>query len=512
MEKGSQNRTKYSMLNALSAIALTLVNGIFGIVVTRLVISRFGSDFNGLNSTANQIINVLLILEGGFTLASNVALFAPMSAGDYATSNSVLKATRVKFKKIAVIFLAIGTMVAFLYSLAVKSALPREFVFTVILMAVVPQAFNLFYTTTYRVLLQTQQHEFIISGFTALTIGLGHITNIILITHGGKMFMVRLVTMIFAILNCFLITGYTKRKNRFLDFSVEARPELIKGTNDVMAQKITGVIYTSWPIVFLSISPSGGTMLASVYAVYNNVFVMLKALLHGVIDAPRLGFGQMLTERKREEVWGAFKEYEFVAVFFTYIALTTAYALILPFVAIYTRGVSDINYYDTTIALLMVIIGSVEMLHIPSGHIINMSGNFKVSKNFQILACAVLIISMSVLGTVFGVYGMLGSLLLVAILLAVLEIGWVHTKFFEGKTAEYILMGLPFLLCGALSAFAESLLTKGMSSVKGFLLYGVVLTALNSAAALAIGLLFSRNETKRLFLRVSGLIKRFTKS
>ena len=240
------------MLNALSAIALTLVNGIFGIVVTRLVISRFGSDFNGLNSTANQIINVLLILEGGFTLASNVALFAPMSAGDYGTSNSVLKATRVKFKKIAVIFLAIGTMVAFLYSLAVKSALPREFVFTVILMAVVPQAFNLFYTTTYRVLLQTQQHEFIISGFTALTIGLGHITNIILITHGGKMFMVRLVTMIFAILNCFLITGYTKRKNRFLDFSVEARPELIKGTNDVMAQKITGVIYTSWPIVFLS--------------------------------------------------------------------------------------------------------------------------------------------------------------------------------------------------------------------------------------------------------------------
>ena len=162
----------------------------------------------------------------------------------------------------------------------------------------------------------------------------------------------------------------------------------------------------------------------------------------------------MLTERKREEVWGAFKEYEFVAVFFTYIALTTAYALILPFVAIYTRGVSDINYYDTTIALLMVIIGSVEMLHIPSGHIINMSGNFRVSKNFQILACAVLIVSMSVLGTVFGVYGMLGSLLLVAILLAVLEIGWVHTKFFEGKTAEYILMGLPFLLCGALSAFA----------------------------------------------------------
>ena len=75
-----------------------------------------------------------------------------------------------------------------------------------------------------------------------------------------------------------------------------------------MAQKITGVIYESAPIIFLSISPAGGTKLASVYAVYNSVFIMLKSLLHGVIDAPRHGFGQILSERDREEVWPVFNE------------------------------------------------------------------------------------------------------------------------------------------------------------------------------------------------------------
>ena len=77
------NRNSFSLLNAISAMCLTITNGLLTIVVTRFILARFGSDFNGLNSTANQIVNVLLILEGGFTLASNVALFYPLTHGDY---------------------------------------------------------------------------------------------------------------------------------------------------------------------------------------------------------------------------------------------------------------------------------------------------------------------------------------------------------------------------------------------------------------------------------------------
>lgn len=509
MAKKNNSRTKYSVLNAISAMLLTLVNGLFGIVATRLIISHFGSDFNGLNSTANQIINVLLILEGGFTLASNVALFNPISHEDYSTSNGILVATRIKFRKIGIIFLAIGSIVAFIYSLLARTELSQEFVFTVIFMAVVPQAFNLFYTTTYRVLLQTQQKEYIISGFTAFTIGLGHITNIILILHNCPMWMVRFTTMVFAIINCFLITGYTRHKNIFLDFSASATPELIKGTNDVLAQKITGVVYTSWPIVFLSISPSGGTKLASVYAVYNNVFVMLKALLHGVIDAPRLGFGQMLTEKKKEDVWPAFEEYEFVALFLTFVMMTTSCGLILPFIRIYTRGVTDINYYDVLVAVLMVLIGSIEMLHIPSGHIINMSGNFKISKNFQIIACALLIVSMFVFGTFWGVYGMLVSLLLVSILLAFLEIGYVHTKFFKYKLRRFVIMVLPYIIIGILASWLEMKQLQDLDEILKFILFGFCYFFINSCIALIVGRIFNSKGTKDLFVRVKSLISRF---
>lgn len=507
-KKDIMNRTKLSFFNAFSAITLTLTNGFLGIVVTRLVISYFGSDFNGLNSTVNQIINVLLIFEGGFTLASNVALFGPISSEDYKTSNGILKATRLKFKKLGIIFLVVGIIVAIIYSFAVKTDLSKEFVFTVILLAVIPQAVNLYFTTTYRVLLQSQQKEYIISVFTALTIGLGHLVNIILIKNSGQMWMVRFVTMCFALLNSFLITVYTRKKNKFLDFSVKPRPELIKGTDDVIVQKITGVIYTSWPIVFLSISSSGGTILASVYAVYNNVFVMLKSLLRGIIDAPRLGFGQMLTEKKREEVWPAFKEYEYVAVFFTFITMTTACGMIMPFISLYTRGITDINYYDKLLAILLVLIGTVELLHIPSGHMINMSGNFKLSKNFQIIACALLITSMFALGLIFGIYGMLISLLSVALLLAVLEIGFMHTSFFTKKTIEFLTMVTPYLIIGAVISYFEMTFSEGIDTIIDFCLLCMIYMIVNFLIALIVGCLFNKNELGKLINRGKSFLLR----
>lgn len=501
-------RSRYSLYNALSAIGLTLVNGLLGIVVTRFIIGSFGSDFNGLNSTANQIVNMLLILEGGFTLASNVALFDPLGRGDYDAVNGLLAATRKKFRGIGGLFLLVGLVVAVVYSLVVNSDLPTEFVATLMVMTIVPAAFNLFYATTYRVLLQGQQKEYVISLFTMLTIGLGHVANVVMILCHGPMWMVRFNTMLFSFANSLLIAWYVKKKNPTLNLKVPPQQESIKGTGDVMVQKITGVIYNTTPIVFLSISPSGGTALASVYAVYNYVFTMVKSLLHAIIDAPRHGFGQMLTERKREDVWPTFAQYEYVAFFAVYVMLTTCCALILPFIGLYTAGIDDINYYDKAIAVLMVLIATTEMLHIPSGHLINMAGHFRISRNFQLIACGTLLVTMIVGGSIWGVYGMLMALLLVAVLLAVLEMGYVHVVFFKGKLGALLRLCLPLLAVGVLSCYWEMRLPLTINSYITFGLYGIAFAVLNSITGLAVAFIFNRPQITALFRRAMGILRR----
>lgn len=503
-----RSRGKISLLNAVTALSMTLVNGLMGIVVTRFVIESFGSDFNGLNSTANQIVNVLLVLEGGFTMASNVALFAPLTNGDYSLVNGVLSATRSKFRRLGLIFLAVGMAISVGYGFAANSDLPTGFVATVIVMTVVPAAFNLFYATTYRVLLQTQQKEYIINIITIITIGLGHLANIVMIKMGGPMWMVRFITMVFGLLNSLMIAFYVKKKTSFLDLSVPPRGDMIKGTNDVMIQRITGVIYNSAPIVFLSISPSGGTLLASVYAVYNNVFTMLKSLLHSVIDAPRLSFGQMLTEKDRDEVWPVFAQYEYAVFVAVFVLMSTCCTLIMPFIKLYMDGITDANYFDMTIAIFMVLIAVTEMIHIPSGHLINMAGEFKVSKNIQLMSCIVLIIGMTVGGYLWGVYGMLGSVLLVAVLLAFMEMGYVHTMFFPGRIPSLMRLMLPLCVAGVITCALELQLDIQTIDYLSFIAYGVLFAGINGIIAVIVGFLFNRRELMALVSRVLRIMKR----
>ena len=502
------NRSVYSLLNAMSAICLTLVNGLLGIIVTRLVIEHFGSDFNGLNSTANQVVHVLMIVEGGFTTASNVALFGPYVRGEADEVNGILSATRRKFRKIGVMFFGIGTLIALGYAMIANSGLPREFIFTVIMMTMIPPACNLFFATTYRVLLQTQQKEYIYSFTTAFTIGLGHICNIIMILSGGSMWMVRVITMSFALLNVLLLVLQVKRANRYLDLNVKPLGDRIKGTNDVMAQRITSVIYDSSPLIFLSASPSGGTVLASVYAVYNNVFIIIKSLIRGAIDAPRLSIGQLLAQRKREDIWPVFAQYQLAAFGAVFVLLTTSCALILPFVSLYTEGITDANYHDLVIAVMMVAVTTAEMIHMPSSHLLNMAGEFKVCRNIQIVTCIVLLVSMFAGGILWGVYGMLIALLVTTLLLDILEMGYVHTRFFPGKLLALSKLLLPLLLAGALTCYVEIRLSLTVNSYVTFVLYGVLLVVANGMFAALVCFIFNRSEFTALLKRVLRILKR----
>ena len=503
------NRSIYSLLNAFSAICLTLVNGLLGIVVTRLVIEHFGSDFNGLNSTANQVVHVLMIVEGGFTTASNVALFAPCIAKDYDTVNGIMAATRKKFRQIGIMFFTVGTVIAIGYAMIANSALDREFIFTVIMMTMIPPAFNLYYAITYRVLLQAQQKEYVYSFTTACTIGLGHISNIVMILNNGPMWMVRVNTMTFAILNVIVLAGLVKRANIFLNLDkVEPRPDLIKGTSDVMAQRITSVIYDSSPLVFLSASPTGGTVLASVYAVYNNVFIIIKSLIRGAIDAPRLSIGQILTQRKREDVWPVFAQYQYAAFSVVFVLLTTTCALIMPFVRLYTDGITDAQYTDVRIAVLMVIISTAEMIHMPSSHLLNMAGEFKVCRNIQISTCVVLLITMTVGGILWGVYGMLFSLLTVTFVLDMLEMGYVHIRFFKGKLLSLARLLLPLVAAGAVICYFEMNLSLTVNNYFMFVLYGAILVCVNGLLAFAVGLLFNRKALMGILRRVLSVVRR----
>ena len=499
-------KSKRSIYNALAALSLSLFNGFLSFIVTKLVLNAYGSDFNGMNATATQLVNMLSILEGGFTVATNVSMFKPIAENDTYAINRIMVATRNIFRLIGLVFLGIGLAGSVVYCFVVKTQLPRIDALLILFMAVLPSAFNFFYSTKYRILLQAEQKEYIISLAGISTVTIGYLVNIIVVLLRAPMLTVRFVTMISTFFQCIVIAWYCKRSYKYIDFSLQPDYQATKGTKDIFIQKITSVIYSTVPIVFISSVSSAGTKLASVYAVYNSVFALIKTFLHAVMDAPRLSFGQLIAEEKREIVFQRFLQYEFVVVFSLTAVLSTASALIMPFVRIYTFGITDINYIDPIIAILMIAITATEIIHIPSGNIINMSGNFKTGKRIQLIACPVLIISLLLGMLFFGVYGILSAVLLTAIVLAVLEIGFVH-KFYFSSIKPFFLQLLPNIALFAVLVILETSLLPTIHNYLAFAIWGAILFAFNCGVTLIFNYYFHRANTQYILKMIIRVLK-----
>ena len=195
------NKSKKSMYTAISAIAFTLVNGLLGLIVLRLVISRLGSDFNGLNSTATQLVSMLLIVEGGFTLATNVALFKPLAGNNYDDINAIMSATKKTFNKIAAIFLLSGIAVSIGYAFIINSDLPKTTIISVFVMTVISTAFDLAYAAKYSTLLKSEQREYILNAIRISTYVFSQVLIIAVALCSGPVVLVRFFTMVGAIIN-----------------------------------------------------------------------------------------------------------------------------------------------------------------------------------------------------------------------------------------------------------------------------------------------------------------------
>ena len=85
-----------------------------GIILPRLILLSFGSEVNGLLSTATQIFVYIGLLEAGIGNASLNALYKPISNSDRNQISDIVSATQKYYRKITnyyflcVIVLSVG--------------------------------------------------------------------------------------------------------------------------------------------------------------------------------------------------------------------------------------------------------------------------------------------------------------------------------------------------------------------------------------------------------------------
>jgi O-antigen/teichoic acid export membrane protein len=483
------------------------------LLVTQKILLNLGSDYNGVNATATQIVTILALIEGGFTLASQVSLYKPVSSGDLTLINKIISYTSKKMRIVGLLMLIIGIGLSSIYALFVKTELSYPIVLGIMLIAVLNSSISFGVISKYRIMFQVTQTEYI-CGYINIGVNIAlYLAVFVALDYTDNVIAIRLIYLAAELLRGALIAIMAKRYFKFLDFKSNTDEIRISGTREVFVSKITSLIYNSAPI--LMITAFVGATSASVYSVYLSITSIILTLLTHVVNAPMHGLGQLISKSENEDTRGhlvsVFREYELTIALINSIICSIMFVAITPFIAIYTSDVVDISYNDTFYSIVMVLIVMVQVLHLPSGNCMNVAGKFKAVRNIQLAATISLVVMMSLGVLFYDLKGLLIGKLATAIILSVCEIYYTYKTVIKCKLTSFISMALatylPAILISAVEAYIVNIYFT-VDSWFEWIILGFTVTCINALILVGLNAIANRKMTKKIFSRAKRLLNR----
>lgn len=395
-------RTKKAVYNTITSMCYELVNVICGLILPRLILSRFGSSYNGITSSIVQFISCAVLLRAGVSFVTRAALYGPLSRRDYHEISAIVLATEKFMRKIAIIYVIGLVGIAALYPLLVSEEFEWFFTFSLVLIIGSVTFVQYYFGITYQFLLQADQSQYIISCVQIFTVILNTIISAILIQLGFGIHSVKLVSAVAYSLNPIVICLHCKKKYR-IDRSVQPSPSAIKQRWDAFSQALAVFVHNNTDIIILTCFAE--TKEVSVYAVYNYVIKNLQAVLQTFIDSFGAAFGNMLANKETKTIEQNLRVYELIVFGLTSVLYSVAGVMIVPFAEVYTMGVNDVNYTRPLFAMLITISGAFACFRLPYQTIVQAAGHFKQTKTGALIEAG-MNITISVLAVYrFGLVG-----------------------------------------------------------------------------------------------------------
>ena len=169
-------RTKKLVLNTTFSLLEEVVAIICAFILPRLILSYFGSKYNGLITSITQFLTCAVLLRSGIGGATRAALYKPLATNDKNKINSIVKATDLFMKKIGLIILVLMLVFSSIYAFFVIKEFEWFFTFTLFLIIGLSTFAESFFGITYLIILQADQALWI----SSITKSLCYILNVII--------------------------------------------------------------------------------------------------------------------------------------------------------------------------------------------------------------------------------------------------------------------------------------------------------------------------------------------
>lgn len=395
---------KRSFYNIFFGMLSQIISIVLGIVIPRLVLISLGSESNGLLSSINQALVYLSLLEAGIGTATLQALYKPVAEKDKDAINHVLAATNFYYRRVGTWYFLAVVGLAIVFPFVVDSELSFFTIFAVVFLSGMSQVINFFFQGKYRILMQAEGKTYILTNLGTVINVFTSVGKIMLLLLGFDIVALQVMYFAFNIAQILYITWYIKKNYKWMDLRVEPNFESISQRHSVLVHQISGLIFQNTDVLVLTVVC--GLKTVSVYSMYVMLFGMIGTAISTINSGVSFAMGQAYnTDRKHFNVlYNVFETYNMALTFSLYCVATI---FILPFLRLYTEGVTDISYIDTLLPYLFVATYLLSNGRSGAQRVIEYAGHFKLTQNRSIIE-SLINISVSIICVFkFGIYGVL---------------------------------------------------------------------------------------------------------
>ena len=482
-------RISPTKLNIAGSILLQVVSGICGLILPRFILRSFGSEVNGLVASVAQLLGYAVLLEGGIGGVMRAALYKPLANEDEAGISGIFYHISRTFRKIAVVFIGFAVLLSICMKFFVDTTYSWFYVFTLVLILSTNTLLGYYASMPHRILMTADQKLYVIQ-FTQIVTTVLNLLLCLLVMHvGGGIHMVKLTSVAVLLLNPLVQRLYVKRHYKLSPH--------VKAANFGQIQKRDGAIHhlayfihRNTDVVILSLLGSLHTV--SVYAVYHTVINVLEQLLASISSGLSGLIGRLLARKEIAALNRVVDRYEACNNVLATGVATVCAILILPFVSIYTGGVTDAQYDQPIFALLMIAGSYAYSIRHPFGCVVSAAGHYTETKAGAIGEVVINLVLSLALVKPLGLIGVaLGTL--VAMTFRMVHTVWYLSKHILHRPVWRFMLKLVcnLLVSGMLITRIPVWLPVTASDIPELFIYAVQVSAIVFPAFLAANALLS---------------------
>lgn len=395
-------RKRLLKYNTISSFLLQIVTIICGFIVPQLILSKYGSETNGLVNSINYYLNFLSLLELGIGSIVQSALYKPLAERDYDLVSKIIISGNSFFKKIAYALACYIVVLIFTYPHFINTEFDFQYTAALIIAIGISFFSQFYFGVIERILLTADQKGYIQYICQILTLVLNTIACVVLIELNASIQIVKLVSSLIFLIRPIILRLYVRKKYK-LNRKLKNFSEPLTQKWNGIAQNVAYVVLENTDVIVLS---SLSTLTnVSIYSVYHLVIYGVKQLVFAMIAGLQSLFGNLWANNEIETLRLLFKRIEWVIHTVVIILFGATSTLIVPFVSIYTRGISDADYIVPVFALLLTIANAMHCLRLPYQIMISACNHYKQTQICHIIAAIINIVISVVTVYRFGLVG-----------------------------------------------------------------------------------------------------------